>query len=68
MPYGKGVLLRRAILAAALAGGLGAGTATAAMAATHGCTLSASVSTTAVTLPSMPIHTCPNMPASPSGR
>jgi hypothetical protein len=64
MLYGKGVLVRRVILTAALAGGLGAGTATAAMAATHGCTLSASAST----LSSMRIHTCPNIPAPAPGR
>jgi hypothetical protein len=68
MLSGKGILLRRAVLTAALAGGLGAGAATAATAATHGCTLSASVSTTSATSSSMPIHTCPNIPAAPPGR
>ena len=68
MPSGKGVLLRRVVLTAALAGGLGAGAVTPAMAATHGCTLSASGSTTVTTSSSMPIHTCPNIPAAPPGR
>jgi hypothetical protein len=68
MLYGKGALLRRTILTAALAGGLGAGAAMPAMAVTHGCTLSASASTTAATWPSMPIHTCPNIPTPPAGR
>jgi hypothetical protein len=64
--FGKGPLLRRAVLTAALAGGLGAATAAtgAAAAATHGCTLSASASTTS----SMTIHTCPNIPAAPARR
>ena len=68
MPSERGVLLRRAVVTALLAGGVGAGAATVAIAATHG-TPSASTSTTATTpstapstAPSAkPTHNCPNM-------
>ena len=65
MPSERGVLLRRAVVTALLAGGVGAGAATVAIAATHGSTPSASSSTTATTpstAPSAkPTHNCPNM-------
>jgi hypothetical protein len=67
MPSAKGVLLRRAVITAVLAGGMGAGAATVAIAATHGSTPSTSTSTTATTpststSPSAkPTHKCPNM-------
>ena len=65
MPSERGVLLRRAVVTALLAGGVGAGAATVAIAATHGSTPSASTSTTATTpstAPSAkPTHNCPNM-------
>jgi hypothetical protein len=65
MPSERGVLLRRAIVTALLAGGVGAGAATVAVAATHSSTPSASTSTTATTpstAPSAkPTHNCPNM-------
>ncbi len=65
MPSERGVLLRRAVVTAFLAGGVGAGAATVAIAATHGSTPSASTSTTATTpstAPSTaPTHNCPNM-------
>jgi len=73
MPSARGVLLRRAAVTAVLAGGMGAGVATVAIAATHGSTPSTSASTTAATpstSPSAPpsskpttkpTHNCPNM-------
>jgi len=69
MPSARGVLLRRAAVTAVLAGGMGAGVATVAIAATHGSTPSTSASTTASTpstAPSAkpsanPTHRCPNM-------
>ena len=69
MPSERGVLLRRAAITALLAGGLGAGAATVAVAATHGSAPSTSASTTAATpstSPSSkpttkPTHNCPNM-------
>ena len=69
MPSERGVLLRRAAITALLAGGLGAGAATVAIAATHGSAPSTSASTTAATpstSPSSkpttkPTHNCPNM-------
>ncbi len=65
MPSERGVLLRRVVVTAFLAGGVGAGAATVAIAATHGSTPSASTSTTATTpsaKPSAkPTHNCPNM-------
>ena len=65
MPSERGVLLRRAVVTALLAGGVGAGAATVAIAATHGSAPSASTSTTATTpstAPSAkPTHNCPNM-------
>ena len=65
MPSARGVLLRRAAVTAVLAGGMGAGVATVAIAATHGSTPSTSASTTASTpsaKPSAkPTHNCPNM-------
>jgi len=73
MPSERGVLLRRAAVTAVLAGGLGAGAATVAIAATHGSTPSTSAATTAstpskspATAPSprptgKPAHNCPNM-------
>jgi hypothetical protein len=68
MPSERGVLLRRAVITAVLAGGMGAGAATVAIAATHGSAPSTSASTTAAT-PSTssskpatkPTHNCPNM-------
>ena len=69
MPSERGVLLRRAAITALLAGGLGAGAATVAIAATNGSAPSTSASTTAATpstSPSSkpttkPTHNCPNM-------
>ncbi len=67
MPSERGVLLRRAVVTALLAGGVGAGAATVAIAATHGSTPSASTtattpSTSPSTAPSAkPTHNCPNM-------
>jgi hypothetical protein len=69
MPSERGVLLRRAAITALMAGGLGAGAATVAIAATHGSAPSTSASTTAATpstSPSSkpttkPTHNCPNM-------
>jgi hypothetical protein len=69
MPSERGVLLRRAAVTALLAGGMGAGVATVAIAATHGSAPSTSASTTAATpsaSPSSkpttkPTHNCPNM-------
>jgi hypothetical protein len=73
MPSERGVLLRRAAVTAVLAGGLGAGAATVAIAATHGSAPSTSAATTAstpskspATAPSprptgKPAHHCPNM-------
>ena len=65
MPSERGVLLRRAVVTALLAGGVGAGAATVAIAATHSSTPSASTSTTATTpstAPSAkPTQNCPNM-------
>ncbi len=70
MAFARGTLLRRAAITAVLAGGLGAGTATVAMAATHGSAPSVSTSTTSATSPSSstaatpsaaPTHNCPNM-------
>ena len=49
MPSERGVLLRRAVITAVLAGGMGAGAATVAIAATHGSAPSTSASTTAAT-------------------
>lgn len=70
MAFVRRTLLRRAAITAVLAGGLGAGTATVAMAATQGSTPSASTSTTSATSPSRataatppaaPRHNCPHM-------
>lgn len=72
MPSVKGVLLRRAVITAVLAGGMGAGVTTVALAATHGSTPSTATSTTATTpskaattpskTPSAKAtHKCPNM-------
>ena len=63
MPSERGVLLRRAVVTALLAGGVGAGAATVAVAATHSSTPSASTTaTTPSTAPSAkPTHNCPNM-------
>ena len=67
MPSERGVLLRRAVVTALLAGGVGAGAATVAVAATHSSTPSASTtattpSTSPSTAPSAkPTHNCPNM-------
>ena len=76
MPSERGVLLRRAVVTALLAGGVGAGAATVAVAATHSSTPSASTSTTATTpstspstAPSAkPTHNCPNMGSHAHGR
>jgi hypothetical protein len=73
MPSERGVLLRRAAITAVLAGGMGAGVTTVALAATHGSAPSTGTSTTATkpsaapsTAPSAkpsakPAHNCPNM-------
>ena len=69
MPSARGVLLRRAVITAVLAGGMGAGAATVAIAATHGSSPSASASTTAATpstspsskTTTKPTHNCPNV-------
>jgi hypothetical protein len=61
MPSERGVLLRRAVVTALLAGGVGACAVTVAVAATHSSTPAASTSTTATTPSAKPTHNCPNM-------
>ena len=64
MAFARGTLLRKAAITAVLAAGLGAGTATVAVAATHGSTPSVSTSATSTMSSSSAkpaAHNCPNM-------